>query len=289
MKSGSVSSVNGDAVAGEVAGAVAKPMDGGTYLLAAERTARCRLDHGSALGRDRVGLAPLVDGLQRDAAVGDECGTQCSRRLEVGLNGLVAHDAIKPQVLSNCKPWVALPEHHHAPNLQPMVTKQEFDGGAALHALLTRAKRQRLELAHHLGVSEQAVQKWLKGGGIAHEHMAKLCRYLDCSADELLGLRPIDEIGGSHSMRLDRDIVEGVALALQDTVKELRAVPSITSIIDVFARTYDRIGASGITTADVVWMVKQLEQGEVRDAKAGDLSDGSRDAAGRMGSGNRKT
>jgi hypothetical protein len=95
--------------------------------------------------------------------------------------------------------------------------------------------------------------------------------------------------GRSQTVRLDPDIVESVALALQDTVAELRVVPPITALIDVFARTYDRIGTSGVTTADVVWMVRQLEQGEVRDAKASNISDGSRDAAGRVGRGNRKT
>lgn len=292
MESGNSMYGDGLVIAGQLAGAVTNPLDGRAHLLTAQRAIRCSLNEGSPRGRDSVGLAPLVDGLRRElAAIGGKGGQEVGGRGEMLGNGLETHARIKPQVLSDCKPVVALSRTARASNFQPMVNKDNFDIGAALDTLIARAGKPKNLLAAHMGVSEQAVQKWIKKGTIAREHIPALCTYLGCSADELLGLRPIGKemVSGSQSVRLDWDIVEGVALALQDTVAELRVTPPITSLIEVFARTYERIGESGITTADVVWMVRQLEQGEGQDAKAGDIPHGSRDVAGGMGRGSRST
>lgn len=148
--------------------------------------------------------------------------------------------------------------------LQLMVTKENFDVGAALDALIARSGKQKNLLAAHMGVSEQAVQKWIKKGTIAREHIRELCDYLDCSADELLGIRPIGKVasaGHSQSMRLDQDIILGVARAMQDISTELNIALGVRASIEIAAEMYERVGASGISTADVVWLIKRLEQG----------------------------
>lgn len=103
-----------------------------------------------------------------------------------------------------------------------MVKSDKFDVGAALDALITRAGKQKLELAVHMGVSEQAVQKWVKEGKIAREKVRDICLFLGCSADELLGLVPIrDEKtswgGESQPLRLDPKM-------LSETHKVLRTL-----------------------------------------------------------------
>lgn len=201
---------------------------------------------------------------------------------------------IEPQVASKRKPAVASVVSAYASDFQPMVKSEKFDVGAALNALIARSGKQKLELAAHMGVSEQAVQKWIKQGKIAREHIRGICLFLNCSADELLGLTPFRDdgeqapAGHSQTVRLDHEIVRGVARAMHDTAKELRVSLGIKQAVYLFAELYERVGESGITTADVVWMVGRIGQGASQDEGAGGVSDGSRDAAGKMG-GRRKS
>jgi DNA-binding Xre family transcriptional regulator len=172
-----------------------------------------------------------------------------------------------------------------------MVNQDDFDVGAALDALLTRSGKQKKLLAEYMGVSEQAVQKWIKQGTIAREHIKKLCQFLGCSADELLGIQPIREsapLSHSRSVRQDPKIIRGVARAMQDTADELGVRLTIREAVELGAELYDKVGETGITTADVVWLVRRLEQGTGSDAGRSGLSNGPRDVAGTMGGGTGK-
>jgi len=133
---------------------------------------------------------------------------------------------IEPQVASKCKPTVALIVEASRPDFQPMVKSEKFDVGAALNVLIARSGKQKLELAVHMGVSEQAVQKWLKDGKIARENIAEICRFLDCSADELLGLVPIcdrtTQAGGqSQPLKLDPERIAELATVLAERWKDV--------------------------------------------------------------------
>jgi hypothetical protein len=77
----------------------------------------------------------------------------------------------------------------------------------------------------------------------------------------------------SHSARLDQDIVRGVARAMQDVFKALKYECSASDAVDIFAELYDRVGASGITTADVVWLTQRAEQGRTNAGRS-NLSNG---------------
>ena len=122
-----------------------------------------------------------------------------------------------------------------------MVESREFDIGAALNSLIARSGKQKLALATHLGVSEQAVQKWVKQGTIAREHIRGICEFLDCSADELLGIVPIGQSAQSSSqpLRLDRSIVESVAQSLLDTYSQEGLVYDFTKEWELFVELYD--------------------------------------------------
>ena len=126
-------------------------------------------------------------------------------------------EPIEPQVASKRKPKVASRAVSRAAKLQPMVKSDNFDVGAALNALIARSGKQKLELAVHLGVSEQAVQKWTKRGTIARENVAEICRFLGCSADELLGLAPIRTAVEKESqpVRLDPAMIAETHAALR--------------------------------------------------------------------------
>jgi hypothetical protein len=47
------------------------------------------------------------------------------------------------------------------------------------------------QIAKSAGVSRTAAGKWVELGEIARENIAPLCSALKCSADELLGMRPL--------------------------------------------------------------------------------------------------
>jgi len=67
--------------------------------------------------------------------------------------------------------------------------------GVRLQELMLRIGVNDVAVGDAIGVSSQAVSKWRRTGAIAREHIKPLCVFLMCSADELLGLRPI----GKHA------------------------------------------------------------------------------------------
>lgn len=77
----------------------------------------------------------------------------------------------------------------------------------------------------------------------------------------------------SRSVRLDADIVHGVARAMQEVFDALHYESSVTDTIAIFAELYDRVEASGITTADVVWLTGRVQQGATYEGRS-NLSNG---------------
>jgi len=112
-------------------------------------------------------------------------------------------DAIEPQVVFPVKPVVALDVILEVSHFQPMVELTDEHVGPNLEALIRRSGKQKLALANHLNVSEQAVQKWIKKGTLAREHIRSICEFLNCSADELLGLVPINEAQSRQVARFE--------------------------------------------------------------------------------------
>lgn len=55
-------------------------------------------------------------------------------------------------------------------------------------------------LASEVGVTKQAVGKWRKDGTIARDKIAPICLALSASADELLGLKPIDAVAEAPAL-----------------------------------------------------------------------------------------
>lgn len=74
---------------------------------------------------------------------------------------------------------------------------EEHDGNR-LERLMKRAGVTKAELARHIGTSPTGVKKWIDTGSIAREHIAPMCRFLRCSADELLGLDSIANAASPH-------------------------------------------------------------------------------------------
>lgn len=102
-----------------------------------------------------------------------------------------------------------------------MVKPDDFDIGAALNALIARSGKEKKALAAHMGVSEQAVQKWIKEGKIARDNVREICLFLGCSADELLGLIPIRDdatapASQSQLVRLDPVMLSETHAALSN-------------------------------------------------------------------------
>lgn len=90
-------------------------------------------------------------------------------------------------------------------------------------------------LAEKAGVSEPGVSKWLKKGQIARKHIPKLCEVLNCSADELFGIRG----AGSHPpARLANDrlaeAIEIVELGLAEAKVKLPASKRASLISAVY-------------------------------------------------------
>jgi transcriptional regulator with XRE-family HTH domain len=77
----------------------------------------------------------------------------------------------------------------------------------------------------------------------------------------------------SRPVRLDADIVRGVARAMQEVFDALHYQCSVTDTIAIFAELYDRVSASGIATADVVWLARRVEQGAANAGRS-NLSSG---------------
>lgn len=145
---------------------------------------------------------------------------------------------IEPQVAPESKPVVASRGVLHPSEFQPMVKLSEFDIGATLSVLIDRSGKTKLALAAYLGVSEQAVQKWVKKGTLAREHVRGICQFLECSADELFGLAPIGEhpAGHSQSVRLDPEILAATIKGLRLRDKRANRVYSLADIEEDPAR-----------------------------------------------------
>lgn len=105
--------------------------------------------------------------------------------------------------------------------------------GVRLETLLSRAKRTQAELAEATGVSPTAVGKWIRSGKIGRQNIAAICRFLQCSSDELLGLAPVAPAASSEGAvpiftreRRASDDIEALQIALESlTVALLRSAP----------------------------------------------------------------
>lgn len=102
---------------------------------------------------------------------------------------------IKPEVSAIVNPWL-IEDQGASGHHQPMV---ELHDGARLQLLMRRSGVRPAELADATGKSVQAVGKWVRTGAIARDVIPPICRRLNCSSDELLGLIPIEKISGEAS------------------------------------------------------------------------------------------
>jgi hypothetical protein len=75
---------------------------------------------------------------------------------------------------------------------------------------------------------------------------------------------------------------------MQDAAEALGVTLGIRDAVEISAELYERVSSSGIVTADVVWLTKRLEQGEVQDEGGSGIPNGSSDIAGKMGAGGAK-
>jgi transcriptional regulator with XRE-family HTH domain len=149
------------------------------------------------------------------------------------------------------------------------------------------------DLARACKIRPPSVSDWISGEtkSISGKNLLAAARCLGVTPEWLStghGPRHASDMAvtdNSQPVRFDPEIIQGVARAMQDTAKELKVTLGIKETIELFAELYGRVGDSGITTADVVWLVRRFEKGASPNAGRGDISDGPRDAAGKMGSG----
>lgn len=73
----------------------------------------------------------------------------------------------------------------------------------------------------------------------------------------------------SQPARLDPGIVRGVARAMQDTASALKIDLTIQETAEIAAEMYERVSGTEVKTADVVWLIKRIEQGSSRHAGTG--------------------
>ncbi|NKJ21988.1 helix-turn-helix transcriptional regulator [Dyella sp. SG609] len=107
-----------------------------------------------------------------------------------------------------------------------MKKKEEFNAGAVLDQLIARSGKSKAALARHLDVSPQAIQNWLKSGGYAREHIKPICLFLDCSADELVGLRePAPQVQSeSQDSGLDLETLKSALAAVKEAASAMDVV-----------------------------------------------------------------
>jgi transcriptional regulator with XRE-family HTH domain len=149
------------------------------------------------------------------------------------------------------------------------------------------------ELARACKIRPPSVSDWLSGEtkSISGKNLLAASKRLGVTPEWLStgqGPRDATDTGitdSSQTVRLDPDIIQGVARAMQDTAEELKVSLGIKETVELFSELYGRVGDSGITTADVVWLVRRLEQGASHDARRGNISNGPRDAKGEVGRG----
>lgn len=148
------------------------------------------------------------------------------------------------------------------------------------------------DLARACKIRPPSVSDWISGEtkSISGKNLLAASRCLGVTPEWLsTGQGPRDASEAavtdtSQPVRLDPEIIQGVARAMQDTATELNVSLGIKETVELFAELYGRVGDSGIATADVVWLVRRLEQGASRDARRSDISDGAGNAAGKVGS-----
>jgi DNA-binding Xre family transcriptional regulator len=130
---------------------------------------------------------------------------------------------IKPPVVFEMQPLVACSRAPMDEDLQPMVAsdRDEFHLGERLGELIERSGKPQTALASHMGVSTQAVQKWINTGGFAREHVRRICKFLGCTPDQLFGYAPIDAQemapeSQSQSMEVDLEMLKSAIAATKE-------------------------------------------------------------------------
>lgn len=131
--------------------------------------------------------------------------------------------AIEPQVVSEMQLGVALLAGMPRSTFQPMVETQEFDVGRRLRELIDRSLRTQVDVAAHMGVSTQAVQKWVNKGTFAREHVRKLCEFIDCTPDELFGFAPVaSQVASqrqSQSVGIDLEMLKSAIVSVKEALR----------------------------------------------------------------------
>lgn len=114
------------------------------------------------------------------------------------------HDRRQPVVgalpLAACKPRLMTRKKHTNAESERGNTREPSDPELArrLVVLRDRARRSGQEVSDSViaaatGTSPTGVGKWFKNGAVARQKLPDLCRTIQCSADELLGLVAIGE------------------------------------------------------------------------------------------------
>jgi transcriptional regulator with XRE-family HTH domain len=138
-----------------------------------------------------------------------------------------------------------------------------------IYARLTKLGQTQAALAKACGISEPSISGWFGKASrptrmIAGDNLVYAAKFLETTPEWIItGRGQADSAMPSHSqsMRLQWEIMRGVARAVQDTAKEMKVVLDSQQAIVLAAEMYERVGESGITAADVVWLVRRLEQG----------------------------
>lgn len=99
----------------------------------------------------------------------------------------------------------------------------EQHDGHRLAALMKRARVNDTKLAEATGATIQAVGKWKRTGEFARRNIVAICRCIHASADELLGLVPIDAVREEPARYDDIDpklLVEAIIYVERQTQRD---------------------------------------------------------------------
>ena len=131
--------------------------------------------------------------------------------------------AIEPQVVCEMQLGVAFPPCRPGPRFQPMVEEREFDVGRRLKELIERSPHTQVALAAHMGVSTQAVQKWINTGSFARDHVRRICQFIDCTPDELFGFAPVAaEVASqrqSQPVGIDLEMLKSAIVSVKEALR----------------------------------------------------------------------
>lgn len=122
---------------------------------------------------------------------------------------------------------------------QPMVDQHDGD---RLSALMRRAGIGDAALAAGTERSVQAVGKWKATGQIAREVIPGICRTLKCSADELLGLVPIQQIGeepAPYSFRPQREMLRDAMTIVERALAQPRVQITAEGRAEITLEVYE--------------------------------------------------